>query len=380
LDGFLGAGTTAIQAVANGRIAFGIDVHPVAVEIARARLAPVYPGALTDEVERIRRAMIHGRPSRVELPSDPGGWDWQRWFPAASHPVLSRLRHLIVETRRSDVRRLLLVATAGQLKSVSYWFSHATKLQFDSKKEPQDVKGTMLQRLEQIKAINQELWDHIGGRFGAHRRRAGATLAVGDCRCLPFDPESADLAVSSPPYFIAYDYARLLRLSSWWIIGRVPDGVGHLETGGRGKSLDAEPTAHLGATFGQVYRQAADRFDASGPGCSRTHVSELLRFAAPFFDGIRLALAEYYRVLRKGGKLCLVLGNTRHCGVTVPTAQITTELALIKGFRMVAIHVRRQHSATQPQARDELGQFTSEDSLSQYSYRDEYVIVLRKPK
>src|SRR6516165_1696497 len=43
LDSFLGGGTTAIQAVANGRQALGIDVHPAAVEIAQARLAPVFP-------------------------------------------------------------------------------------------------------------------------------------------------------------------------------------------------------------------------------------------------------------------------------------------------------------------------------------------------
>jgi hypothetical protein len=105
----------------------------------------------------------------------------------------------------------------------------------------------------------------------------------------------------------------------------------------------------------------------------------LIRNLPHFFDGIRRAVSEFYRVLRPAGKLCLVLGNTRHCGITVPTAEITMELALRQGFRKVALHVRRQHSATQPQARDGLGQFTSGDTPSQYSYRDEYVLILRKP-
>jgi ubiquinone/menaquinone biosynthesis C-methylase UbiE len=99
----------------------------------------------------------------------------------------------------------------------------------------------------------------------------------------------------------------------------------------------------------------------------------------PFFEGIRRALSELYRVLRPAGKLCLVLGNTRHCGITVPTAEIATELALLQGFRLVALHLRRQHSATQPQARDLLGQFTSDEAPNQYSYRDEHVVILRKP-
>jgi hypothetical protein len=55
------------------------------------------------------------------------------------------------------------------------------------------------------------------------------------------------------------------------------------------------------------------------------------------------------------------------------------ELALMAGFHPVAVHVRRQYSATQPQVRDDLGQFTSDDEPHQHTYRDEYVIVMRKP-
>jgi hypothetical protein len=186
--------------------------------------------------------------------------------------------------------------------------------------------------------------------------------------------------VSSPPYFIAYDYAKLLRMSSWWIMGNVPTGTEHLEAAGRGKALPDRPPEHLGTLFARFYGTARRQLDSNGHGYSHTHVSELVRHATPFFDGLRLALSEIYRVLCPAGKLCLVLGNTRHCGVTVPTAQITTELALMRGLDLVAIHTRRQHSATQPQARDDSGQFSSQESPSQYSYRDEYVIILRKPK
>ncbi len=65
LDGFLGGGTTAIQAVANGRCALGLDVHPAAVEIAHARLAPVFPKSLEQAIERIKRCLKRRRPGRV---------------------------------------------------------------------------------------------------------------------------------------------------------------------------------------------------------------------------------------------------------------------------------------------------------------------------
>jgi len=378
LDSFLGGGTTAIQAVANGRQALGVDVHPAAVEIAQVRLAPVCPSALDDAVARIKRWLGRGRPKRIDLPSDPN-WDWQPWFPTDAHPILSQLRRLIMETPRADVRRFLMVATAGALKPVSYWYSHATKLQFDASKKPQSIQEVMFPRLEETRKINRDLWEHVEGRAGRGKRRTSATLKVGDCCALPFDAESADLAVTSPPYFIAYDYAKLLRVTSWWLFGSVPDGAGHVEASGRGKPVADEAPPDLGHVFSRVFRAASRKLEAEGPGCSSSHARTLIRNLIPFFDNIRLALSELFRVLRPTAKLCLVLGNTRHCGVTVPTAEITMELALLRGFRTRALHVRRQHSATQPQGRDVLGQFTSDDEPSQYSYRDEYVVVLRKP-
>jgi hypothetical protein len=362
--------------VANGRQALGIDVHPAAVEIAQARLAPVFPNALDHAIGRIKLALRRSRPTRVDLPR---GWDWERWFPVRSHPILSQLRRLILDIPRSDLRRLLLVATAAALKPVSYWYSHATKLQFDGNKMPQDLQEVMIPRLEQTAKINQDLWEHIGGREGITHRRGSATLMVGDCSAVPFDSESADLAVSSPPYFIAYDYAKLLRLTSWWILGSVPDGSGHVEAGGRRKDIVEEAPPELGGIFRRTFRAASRKLEVEGSDYSTSHVRTLIRSLSPFFDGIRRALSEFLRVLKPNAKLCLVLGNTRHCGITVPTAEITTELAMLQGFHMVALHIRRQHSATQPQARNVSGQFTSDEAPSQYSYRDEYVLVMRKP-
>jgi DNA modification methylase len=378
VDCFLGSGTTAIQAVAHGRRALGVDIHRVAIEIARARIAPVYPGQLKRAVQIIQRGMKRS-PAPISLPDDPHGWDWRRWFPSDSHLPLSRLRRLIVETEDSNVRRLLLVGTAGALKPVSYWYSHATKLQFDPTKKPMDIREVMMPRLEQIMKINDDLWEHVEGRNAAQQRRVSARLDVGTCCDLPFDDETADLAVSSPPYFIAYDYAKLLRVSSWWIFGEVASGSGHLETAGRSVDLPSAPPPDLGIEFMRTFRASARKLENEGPGCSASHVRTLIRNLVPFFTGIKDAVSELYRVLRPRGKLCLVLGNTRHCGAHVRTAEITMELALLAGFEPVAVHVRRQYSATQPQVRDNLGQFTSDDEPNQHTYRDEYVIVMRKP-
>jgi hypothetical protein len=378
VDCFLGSGTTAIQAVAQERKALGVDIHRVAVEIAKARIAPVYPSRLRRAVESIQRGLRRAS-ATITLPNDPQGWDWRRWFPAGNHALLSRLRHLINETQDENVRRILLVGTAGALKSVSYWYSHATKLQFDPTKTPAGIRDVMLPRLDQIVKINDDLWQHVAGRKKAHTRRHSACLGVGSCSKLPFADAAADLAVSSPPYFIAYDYAKLLRVSSWWMFGEVGAGVGHLEAAGRGVELPSAATTELGLEFRRTFASSVRMLESKHPGYSASHVRTLVRSLVPFFSGLKTSVGELWRVLRSRAKLCLVLGNTRHCGVNIPTAEITMELALMAGFQPVSVHVRRQYSATQPQVRDKLGQFTSEDEPNQQTYRDEYVIIMRKP-
>ena len=52
-DPFMGSGTTLVEAVVNGRRAYGTDINPVAVLIAKAKTTPIEPMKLQKEVNSV---------------------------------------------------------------------------------------------------------------------------------------------------------------------------------------------------------------------------------------------------------------------------------------------------------------------------------------
>ncbi len=52
-DPFMGSGTTLVEAIVNGRRAYGTDINPVAVLIAKTKTTPIEPTMLKQEVNAI---------------------------------------------------------------------------------------------------------------------------------------------------------------------------------------------------------------------------------------------------------------------------------------------------------------------------------------
>lgn len=52
-DPFMGSGTTLVEAIVNGRRAYGTDINPVAVLIARAKTSPIDPSLLRHEADLV---------------------------------------------------------------------------------------------------------------------------------------------------------------------------------------------------------------------------------------------------------------------------------------------------------------------------------------
>jgi DNA modification methylase len=126
--------------------------------------------------------------------------------------------------------------------------------------------------------------------FNEASKSARSEVYQQNAMALPIAAESVDAVISSPPYFGALDYARDNRLRLWFL--GVPDW----------KELDRALTASEVVYLPQM-----------------TH-----------------CLTEMYRVLRKGGRCVLVLGDVERNGKKKPTALIISELAReVAGGRFV---------------------------------------------
>src|SRR5689334_14605098 len=107
LDPFTGRGTTIYAARLRGMNAYGIDSNPVAVAIARGKLANTTP----ERIVRAARGILQNVPSAVRPTSE----FWDLAFESSVLGTLCRLRAGLMDDCRSDARQALRALILGAL-------------------------------------------------------------------------------------------------------------------------------------------------------------------------------------------------------------------------------------------------------------------------
>jgi DNA methylase len=220
LDPFCGRGTTMFAARQLGLGSVGIDANPVAVAIARAKVAAVGPEDVT--------ALAHQLLTAKYQPRDvPAGTFWRYIYHPETLQELCSLREQLLEHKDDRAADVLRAVTLGILhgpltKSVPTYLSNQMPRTYSTKPDAAvkfwKARGMRPPRVPVLDAI---------------LRRISYTLALvppipvqgevrqGDARLvLPKLRRKFDWVVTSPPYFGMYTYASDQWLRSWFLGGR----------------------------------------------------------------------------------------------------------------------------------------------------------------
>ena len=95
---------------------------------------------------------------------------------------------------------------------------------------------------------------------------------------------------------------------------------------------------------------------------------------------MKKVFTEMYRVLKTGGKACIIIGNTSLRGVEILNAQAAAEQMQAVGFQKVEFIKREIPNKMITPWRDlETGKFTSKGNPSKKrAYEYEFVVVMEK--
>lgn len=327
-DIFCGSGTTLVESKATGRIAYGIDLNPFAIFLAKVKTTPIDPSILTKTFFKLLLNIETTKTKDVQTPSFK---NLDFWFKAQVIEKLARIKLEINKIENVDVQDFFMVAFSETVRLASNTKNGEFKL-VRMKKDKLDAFNP-----DVIGVFKKRAGANIEGMANFYRdvdRGVMTNIIFGDSsQHNDIKNDSIDFILTSPPYGdsrTTVAYGQFSRLSAQWIdIFKNPDdasGVDNSLLGGR-------PTKDLIHSLGSQYlKEAIEKIEKKDEKRARDVLS--------FYIGLNQCMLQAHRILKKNKYFAIVIGNRLVKQVRIPTDYIMAELGENIGFSCEDIFVR----------------------------------------
>ena len=324
LDPMCGSGTVVRAAVESGFQCVGIDIDPLAVLIARAWTTPLDTHQIHVNANHMLQVAKSLPAGDVEQAPDPETEQFICfWFAPRQRVELARLATALRQ-QTEPMKSILAVAlsriviTKEMMASLARDTSHSRPHKVAVFNDF-DVYAGFLRSARYVASRLEP--DLIEGQ--AHILRSDARTLEG------IEDDSFDLALTSPPYLNAIDYLRGHRLALVWL--------GHsLEPLRETRSVSVGAERSLPRKDAPV---SVSPFvtEHDGATLAPRHWGWIRRYASDM-DAV---LRQLGRVVKQGGRIVLVLGNSFLRGATIDNAGLIEELAKRIGFQIQGRYTRK---------------------------------------
>jgi DNA modification methylase len=370
IDPFMGSGTTVVEAIVNNRIGIGVDINEIALLLAKVKSTPLDYDLLIEEYTNLIAELqykvnisfkneLTTAQNNIKLPDRV-----DYWFKPHIKDQLIVILHNILKIEFVDIKDFFLIVFAQILKSCSIWLQKSVKPTRDlNKKEidPLDKFEWQAKRvIKKFNDFNRIIPQRVKTDIENYR-----IVKNSDTRNLPCGNKKATLIVTSPPYVTSYEYADLHQLPSLWF--------GFLE------ELSTFRKKFIGSSC-----RERNKIDLKSK-IAENIVFELgdnkkSREVENYFADMLESFMEMKRVLKKGGKAAIVIGNTKLKGVEILNAEVFKEQFENIGFKTHDIIHREIPSKMLPSTRDpKNGKFTkATNDKKALVYPTEYILIMEK--
>ena len=327
-DIFCGSGSALVESRLIGRNAYGIDLNPLAIFLAKAKTTPINPQKLTkayisvlDRVEKIKDSQIQ----------KPDFRNIDFWFKEKAIIQLAKLKKALREIQDEKIRNFLMVAFSETVR----YSSNAKTGEFKLVR----IKGEKLEKHhpDVMHIFRKHAEKNIVGMTDFYKdakKDVWTKIIYGDSsKSNGIKANSIDCIITSPPYGdsrTTVAYGQFSRLSAQWIdMFEDPNdasGVDNNLLGGR-------------ATKNLIHTLSSGYFKESLEKIAKQDEARAMDVLS-FNLGLNDCLKQAHRILNPGKYFCLVIGNRLVKQVRIPTDFIIAELAEKIGFTCEDIIVR----------------------------------------
>jgi len=341
LDPWNGSGTTSFAAARLGLTGWGIDMNPVAITVARARLAHAADanGVRGFLRNTLRKRDLRGTFSR----GDP----LREWLPKATVAEFRALQGEIVAnfaapecgaplwTTNDDFPPLasfLLLALVRAAKSrvAARAMSNPTLFRPKTRNPSRSASGNLLDDwLSSLTAMAQSL-------ASATWTTKDWRIVLGDARCLPVPAKSIDFVLTSPPYCTRLDYIDTTRFELAALTPLTSTALLSLRRGLMGAPLVRErekpdpPDTWPDSVRNLLVKIRRHPSKASDSYYYKTYLQ--------YFTDASTSLSQIARSMKTSSGAALVVQSSYYKDVRVDLPSLYTDLARSCGLRSTIAH------------------------------------------
>jgi hypothetical protein len=334
LDPFGGSGTTALAAQFLGVRPITIEVNPFLADLIEAKIARYDLDKAGQLLGQVVEAVAAAGATGLPFPGAPAtfvepGVDGRFIFSRAVAARLAAYRDAINTVEDRAIRRLFHIILASTAIPVSNVVVSGKGRRYRRSGGAQQGDPHLVNRWfeDGILAALHDLQ-----RYEARRCR-DYTVFRGDARTLIEGVGPIDVAVFSPPYPNSFDYTDVYNVELW-VLGYLTDAASNRSLREATLRSHVQIFRDLSAsqTASAALKSTVDQLQQLRGRLWNPHIPEMI---GAYADDMRRVLRVTHSHLAKGGRVYMVVGDSRYAGVDVPVARILVEEAPALGYHVL---------------------------------------------
>lgn len=325
LDPFCGSGTSNVEAILNKRKSVGIDVDPFSKLLSKVKTTPLDKKETENNINDILKLLTNFNVNRIhnsEIPTFPYR---NNWFQEMILLELTYIRKIINSIdMSSENRNFFMICMSSIIRKVSNADNNCTRTVVRKKLNKNIYPSMALNAFAEAILINFNRMVEFTDNFDKNYRAEFPNDS--DARKIKYPINTFHLAITSPPYVNAVDYPRTHQLEMYWL--GLSDG-----------SLAPLKRKFVGTenVYAKDYRELQEiGIEIADDAIRKIYEKDPRRafIALKFLIDMNANLSEIHKVLKKGGKYIVVLGNNKIRGILFESWKYVMRLAESNGFKI----------------------------------------------